>query len=85
MRYHVEWTAAAEQHLAAIYLAAPDPAVVTAAMAWLDNGLLYRPLLMGRPRGSSVHRMAVRGPIGIEYEVIEDDKRVIVHGAFAVP
>jgi hypothetical protein len=34
--------------------------------------------------GSSVHRIAVRDTIGIEFEVIEDDKRVIVHGVFAI-
>jgi hypothetical protein len=43
-----------------------------------------RPLDFGEPWASSVHRIAARDPIGIEFEVIEDDKRVIVHGVFAV-
>jgi hypothetical protein len=62
----------------------PDRNAVTAASAWLDAHLTRDPLHFGQPWASSVHRIAVRDPIGVEFEVIEDDKRVIVHGVFAI-
>ena len=84
MSYRVEWTPEAENDLAAIWNAAPDRAAVTAASAWLDSHLAADPLHFGQPWASSVHRIAVRDPIGIEFEVIEDDKLVIVHGVFTI-
>lgn len=43
------------------------------------------PLRVGDSRASSVHRLVARGRIMIEYEVIEDDKRVLVHGFSLLP
>lgn len=82
MSYAVEWTPEAENDLAAIWNATADRGAVTASAAWLDARLARDPLHSGQPWGSSVHRIAVRDPIGVEFEVIEDDKRVIVHGVF---
>jgi len=82
MNYQVEWTAEAENDLAALWTAATDRNAVTEASAWLDAPLMTDPLHFGEPWASSVHRIAVDEPIGIEFEVIEDDKRVIVHGVF---
>ncbi len=84
MSYHSEWTSEAENDLASLWNAAPDRNAVTAAAAWLDARLAADPLHFGQPWTSSVHRIAVRDPIGVEFEVIEDDKRVIVHGVFAI-
>jgi hypothetical protein len=75
------WAPTAERRLAAVWTAA-DRGAVTAASAWLDTRLASNPLRFGKPIDSSVHRVAVRDPIGVEFEVIEDDKRVIVHGVF---
>lgn len=83
MNYQVDWIPAAEQDLAALGNAATDPNAATAAAEWLDDYLARDPLHFGQPWGSSVHRIAVRDPIGVEFEVIEDDRRVLVHGAFA--
>jgi hypothetical protein len=82
--YSVEWTPEAENDLAALWNAASDRTAITAASNWLDAHLARDPLNFGEPWTSSVHRIAVRDPIGIEFEVIEDDKRVIVHGVFAI-
>jgi hypothetical protein len=84
MNYHVEWTSEAENDLATLWNTAADRNAVTAASAWLDAQLAVDPLHFGEPWASSVHRIAVDDPIGIEFEVIEDDKRVIVHGVFAI-
>jgi hypothetical protein len=80
----VEWTSEAENDLAALWIAATDRNAVTVASAWLDDQLVADPLHFGEPWASSVHRIAVDEPIGIEFEVIEDDKRVIVHGVFSL-
>ncbi len=84
MKHHIEWTPEAENDLAAIWNDAADRNAVTAASAWLDTRLARDPLHFGEPWVSSVHRIAVRDPIGIEFEVIEDDKRVIVHNDFVI-
>jgi plasmid stabilization system protein ParE len=85
MRYEVRWGPVAERQLADVWLAAPDRNAVTAAADWLDRWLARIPLQIGEPRTSSVHRVAYRDPLGVEYEVIEDDKRVIVQGVFVGP
>ena len=82
MKYEVIWQAIAENELAAIWLAAADRDAVTAAAEWLDRRLSHDPLTLGESRRSSVNRIAVRLPIGIEFEVNPDDNREIVQGVF---
>jgi plasmid stabilization system protein ParE len=84
MNYRVEWTAEAESDLAAIWNAAADQTAVTAASDWLDRQLARDPLNFGEQWASPTHRIAARDPIGVEYEVIEDDKLVLVHGVFTL-
>ena len=84
MKYHVEWDERAEAELAAVWTAAADRDAVTAAVAWFDYRLEYVPLQLGRRRTASVNRVAWHDGLGIEFEVIEDDKRVIVQAVFAV-
>lgn len=82
MKYDIRWTPSAESQLAAIYLAAADANAVTRAVAWFDYRLSYIPLSVGRPRNASVNRTAVHDGLGVEFEVIEDDKRVVVQAVF---
>jgi len=84
MNYRVEWTSEAENDLATLWNAAADRNAVTTASEWLDRHLALDPLHFGEPWASSVHRIAIRDPIGVEYEVIEDDKLALVHGVFAI-
>lgn len=84
MNYRIEWTEEAENDLARLWNNAADRNAVAAASDWLDNRLACDPLHFGESWGSSVHRIAVRDPIGIEFEVIEDDKFVLVHGVFVI-
>lgn len=81
-RYQLAWAAAAEQQLATAWVGAADRSAVAAAAHWLEHRLARVPLQLGQPRASSVQRVAYRAPLGIEFEVIEDDKRVIVLGVF---
>lgn len=82
MRYDVRWGLRAEQLLAAVWLAAADRQAVTRAATWFDDQLARSPLELGESRASSVHRLAFYAPLGIEFEVIEDDKRVVVQAVF---
>jgi hypothetical protein len=78
VNYAVTWTPNAEQELAAVWLAAADRNAVTVASHRLDQDLADDPFGIGLPRSSSVNRTAVEPPLGIDYEVIEDDKKVRV-------
>ena len=82
MKYQVVWQPAAERELATIWIASTNRKAVTSAAAWLDFHLSDFPLTLGESRDSSVHRIAFRAPLGIEFEIIEDDKRVVVQGVF---
>ncbi len=84
MRYEVVWGPRAEGMLASAWLAATDRNAVTHATASLTAHLAYDPLRLGESRTSSVHRIAYYPPLGVEFEVVEDDKRVIVQGVFTV-
>jgi hypothetical protein len=84
MKYQVIWQSVAEEELAGVWLAAADRDAVAAAAEWLDARLARSPLTLGESRDSSVHRIAIQEPIGIEFEVVEDDKRVIVQGVFGL-
>jgi hypothetical protein len=82
MNYGVFWIAEAEQELAAAWLAFPDRNAVTQAANLLDKQLRVDPLHTGESRQSSVRRIAFEPPLGIEFEVIEDDKKVRVLGVW---
>lgn len=84
MRCQVTWGALAEQMLANIWLASKDRHAISRAVAELEKHLAIRPLELGESRASSVQRVAFWLPIGIEYEVIADDNRVVVQGVFLV-
>jgi len=84
MNYTVTWLAVAEQDLATVWLAAPDRTAVALAAHRLDDTLGDDPLRFGESRQSSVHRVGFDLPLGVEFEVIEDDKKVIVQGAWLV-
>ena len=84
MNYRVEWSPRAEQLLAAAWLAASERGAVSAAADWLDRELECAPLTLGEAIDSSVHRISSFDVLGIEFEVIEDDKRVVVQAVFLI-
>ena len=82
--YIVEWKDRAERQLAAIWLAATDRNAVTMTSNRIDQELARRPLQLGESRASSVQRILIDPPLGVEFEVIEDDKRVIVQFVYPI-
>lgn len=77
MSYTVTWTDRAEQELAAIWLAAPDRQQVTQASAAIEKLLRATPDAVGEVRFDSV-RILVEWPLGVEYEILDADRRVSV-------
>jgi hypothetical protein len=84
MSYTVIWEPPAENDLTTAWLAAPDQLAVTQAAHRLDLELMVRPFAIGVPRDSSVNRTVVDPPLGIDYEIIEDDKKVRVLRAWLI-
>ena len=78
----VFWVPSAEQDLAAACLEAADRNAVTEAAHRLEQRLATDPLDTGQPRQSSERRVAFESPLGIEFEVIGDEKKVRVLGAW---
>ena len=83
MKYRVDWSEAAERELSAVWNAARDRNALTLASHNLEAALASDPLHFGRPRESSVSRAGFLHPLGVEFYVVEDDKRVVVLGVFA--
>jgi hypothetical protein len=77
MNFMVVWSPEAEQHLAAIWLAAIDRNAVTRASNAIDLALATSPNTVGVPVFDTV-REYTRPPLGIEFEVIDADMRVFV-------
>ena len=84
MRYQIVWTPRAEAELTRIWLASANRNAVTASSQFFDDNLPLLPLHMGDAIDSSVHRVARRPPLLVEFYVIEDDKKVVVQGVAAV-
>ena len=84
MKYAIAWAVAADEQLMTIWMDAEDRGAVTAAAGRLLDQLTYRPLSVGESRESSVSRFATDPPVGFLYEVIEDDKKVVVQKVFLV-
>jgi plasmid stabilization system protein ParE len=77
MTYTVVWTPAAEDDLAAIWLAAADRKSVTHAARQADELLRNDAETVGESRSETVRILFVP-PLGIEFEVVERDRKVSV-------
>ncbi len=75
MNYTVIWSPSAEDQLILVWLAATDRTAVTLVAHRLESALVDQPFI-GRPRNASVNRTATDSPLGIDFEIIEDDKKV---------
>ena len=84
MSYEVIWKAIAEQELATAWLNALDRNGSQKQQRISIRCCFCDPLRLGESRTSSVHRVAYFLPLGVEFEVVEDDKRVIVQGVFTI-
>jgi hypothetical protein len=81
MTFTVVLVPSAEQDLAQAWMDAPDPNAVTAAAAALEADLRRDPLTLGESRGEGT-RVAFEGPLGVRFDVSEDDRRVTVRAVW---
>lgn len=77
MNYTVVWTEPAQQELARLWAGASDRNAVSAASNRIDRLLGNRPSSVGQVRFDTVRTLAV-APLGVDYEVIDDDRIVYV-------
>ena len=78
----VEWLPTAEESLAQIWITSSSRNEVTKAAAWLEKQLATVPYEIGESRASTLERIVLASPIGMEFEIIPDDNLVIVHWVF---
>ncbi len=76
MRYTVVYDPAAENHLADIWMHAPDPNVVEDAFNEIDRRLKRSPDRIGQPFGP--YRRLTVYPLAVDYTVSEQDRMVRV-------
>jgi plasmid stabilization system protein ParE len=83
MKYTVLWTPPAEEQLAAIWLRAEDRRQVTSAARTIDAMLREDPQERGESR-SGTKRIMFAPPLGIDFNVLEDDRLVYVLGVWTI-
>lgn len=81
MKYTVLWSPEAEAQLANVWLDATDRDAIQRTADTIDDRLEMNPYQLSESREGSL-RIAIYFPLGIEYEVIEDDKEVVVLGVW---
>lgn len=84
MNYRVEWPDDTLDELAGVWMVAPDRNAVTAAAHQIEQDLARDPYTRGFPISSPQTRTTVEYPLGIDYEIIEDDKKVRVLRVWSV-
>ena len=84
MNYTVEWAPFAVDELAAVWLSAADQAGLTRTLHLLEQLLGSTPFSVGQPAGSSVRRLVLVAPVGLGFDIVEDDKKVIVQACWLV-
>lgn len=84
MNYRVEWPDDPLDELANVWTVAPDRNAVTAAAHQIEQDLARAPYARGFLIGSPQTRTTVEYPLGIDYEIIEDDKKVRILRVWSV-
>lgn len=83
MKYRVLWTPYAEERLEGLLQVASDSTMLAAAARQLDRFLLANPVQFGESRYDSI-RIGFAYPIGIQFEVMDDVRTVIVHDVWRI-
>lgn len=77
MKYTVVWARSAEDHLADLWANAEDRESIRRACDELDAVLAQRPTFLGESRSGNT-RIAFVAPVGMEYEISDEDRTVLV-------
>jgi plasmid stabilization system protein ParE len=84
MSYTVVWKPAAEEELTQLWTDADDRSAVTAAADEIDRLLKSAPHDQGESRRGSV-RVVFTGPLGVFFDVQDEDRLVSVLRVWRVP
>jgi plasmid stabilization system protein ParE len=77
MTYTVVWKPAAEAELAELWMTAADKPALAQAANEIDDRLAKEPIALGESRSGST-RVWFVGPLGVTFEIREDDRLVRV-------
>lgn len=83
MQYRVLWTPEAEEKLERLLKIASDPSGVAAAAREIDQHLTAAPNEFGESRYDAM-RVGYVFPLGVQFEVMEDVRTVIVHDVWRI-
>ena len=83
MKYTVLWAPTAEQDLAAIWMEAEDRGTVASAANTIDALLAADAHLRGESRSGSLRIMFVP-PLGVDFEVLQEDRTVFVVAVWSI-
>ena len=78
MRHTVVWRRDAEAELATAWLVARDRRAFTAAVEELEQALSRDPHRLGESRRSPLRRVVFLAPLGLLFDIIPDDRKVMV-------
>lgn len=81
MKFTVAWAPIAERKLAELWLAAPDREALANASDLIDQQLAEKPHLVGESRGAG-QRLLIEPPLAVLYEVVMDDRYVVVRAVW---
>lgn len=83
MPYRVLWAPNAEEKLEAFVGADPEPAILAGAARQIDQHLMTAPQSFGESRYDTI-RIAFAYPLGVQFEVMDDVRTVIVHDVWRI-
>jgi|GEM_PF-1731733 len=85
MKYTVEYAPPAEDELVALWTNASDKRLVKATVNRLELPMSPDPKQVGESRGSPLTRIVLSSPLGLWFDIIEDDRKVLVLSVWEIP
>ena len=83
MQHRVLWAPDAEEKLEKFLKSAADPGILAAAAREFDQHLITSPKEFGESRYDAM-RIGFVFPIGVQFEVMDDVRTVIVHDVWRI-
>jgi hypothetical protein len=83
MQYRVLWAPNAEEKLERLLKISPEPALLAAATREIDQYLIAAPAEFGESRSEAI-RVGFVFPLGVQFEVMDDVRTVIVHDVWRI-
>ena len=85
MNYSIIWSGDAVSGLAEVWIASANRYEIALLTELFDRSVEINPFRVGLPAKSSVSRVAIVPPLGLSFDIVEDDKKVIVQSCWHEP